>query len=61
MNEMNVIDRIDRADKCGQITSTGHIINSFGEKIKVLSKSGQSRKAKQIALMKAALKSGVDW
>jgi len=55
------IDRISRSDDCGQVTSTGYVINNFGEKVKVLSKSGKSRKARQIAAMKAALKSGIEW
>ena len=56
-----MIDRISRSDDCGQVTDTGYVINHFGEKVKILSKSGQARKAKQIALMKAALKSGAEW
>ena len=59
---MAIIDRINRADNCGQIVKTGnHVyeINAFGEKLPVLTPAGQKRKAAKAKKFKEMLAKGL--
>lgn len=59
---MAIIDRMGRADNCGEIVKTGnrvYQINAFGEKVPVLTPAGQKRKAAKTKKFKEMIAKGL--